>query len=164
MMVILAWVVWKMDLFGVGMVWPIRATLVTTTGRLSYHTAGRFFRWSGVQCHGALGPTFALGHRWLAYNLPPHETVPWSEAMSEAMREVMAGRCLHNHGCRMSPQHAGYTGGSPCRDLRVQTLRHQKLTLIEVSSSSGAVAHAPGVRRQLPTALKDGLQYLGQAS
>ncbi|CAK9110623.1 unnamed protein product [Durusdinium trenchii] len=63
-----------------------------------------------VQCHGALGPTFALGHRWLAYNLPPHETVPWSE----------------------------------------------------VSSSSGAVAHAPGVRRQLPTALKDGLQYLGQ--
>ncbi|CAK9076746.1 unnamed protein product [Durusdinium trenchii] len=58
-----------------------------------------------VQCHGALGPTFALGHRWLAYNLPPHETV---------------------------------------------------------SSSSGAVAHAPGVRRQLPTALKDGLQYLGQ--
>lgn len=26
-----------------------------------------------VQCHGAMGPTYALGQRWLAYNIPPHE-------------------------------------------------------------------------------------------
>lgn len=26
-----------------------------------------------VQCNGTGGPTFALGHRWLAYNLPPQQ-------------------------------------------------------------------------------------------
>ena len=43
---------------------------------------GEFFHFSilfsvaqtwGVQCHGACGPTFALGQRWLAYNVAPHE-------------------------------------------------------------------------------------------
>ena len=26
-----------------------------------------------MQCHGACGPAFALGQRWLAYNVAPHE-------------------------------------------------------------------------------------------
>lgn len=33
------------------------------------HTGHR----QGVQCHGACGPAFALGQRWLAYNVAPHE-------------------------------------------------------------------------------------------
>ena len=46
----------------------------------------------GVQCHGAMGPTYALGQRWLAYNIPPHEKTDGSwegQQRSAAMRVLL---------------------------------------------------------------------------
>ncbi|CAJ1346680.1 unnamed protein product [Effrenium voratum] len=43
--------------------------------QVELYDALRFQALFSVQCHGSGGPTFALGHRWLAYNLPPHEAV-----------------------------------------------------------------------------------------
>ena len=46
----------------------------------------------GVQCHGAMGPTYALGQRWLAYNIPPHEKTDGSwegQQRSAAMRALL---------------------------------------------------------------------------
>lgn len=70
--------------------------------QVELYDALHFHSLFSVQCHGAANPTFALGHRWLAYNLPPQ---------------------------------------------------------LPLSGNGGLLAGGP---RQLPTMLKDGLQYLGQ--
>eukprot|EP00931_Biecheleriopsis_adriatica_P103219 TRINITY_DN78087_c0_g1_i1.p1 TRINITY_DN78087_c0_g1~~TRINITY_DN78087_c0_g1_i1.p1 ORF type:complete len:820 (-),score=159.99 TRINITY_DN78087_c0_g1_i1:115-2574(-) len=38
-----------------------------------------------VQCNVATGPTFALGHRWLAYNLPPQQPAALVAGLSTAL-------------------------------------------------------------------------------
>eukprot|EP00439_Symbiodinium_sp_Y106_P013708 s550_g1.t5 len=43
--------------------------------QVELYDALQFHALFSVQCHGAAGPTFALSHRWLAYNLPPHVMV-----------------------------------------------------------------------------------------
>eukprot|EP00434_Breviolum_minutum_P010360 symbB.v1.2.009140.t1/scaffold577.1/size258142/15 len=78
--------------------------------QVELYDALRFQVLFSVQYHGACGPAFALGQRWLAYNVAPHE--------------------VNSFG--------------PSRDADVQR------------------GGTPGFSRQLPTVVKDGLQYLGQ--
>lgn len=56
------------------------------TKQVELYDSLRFQALFSVQCHGAAQPTFALGHRWLAYNLPAQEATLRRASMKDGLQ------------------------------------------------------------------------------
>jgi len=59
------------------------------TRQVELYDAANFQALFSVQCNATAGPTFALGHRWLAYNLPPQQ--PAAVVGANAAGVLLAG-------------------------------------------------------------------------